>query len=665
MFQALTSLACRLTNEAETRSELRNNELTIPRLHVHHEAAAGSKTAMSLPSRHNREVRYLVAIYLFAMIVFGFLNSVMSVIFVIEAVVSDKGYQVPVPIPIGIDIPETFVDPCPNSWSSPGCTYDLALTTLSSLLSTYTPFTIAGVTFEPPNGTLGMPYGARKHFANEVASATADEERRQYCLPVLEPHIISCTEVPFNQSLYQTENNFVRYNAMSNSVTQYGNRETGAGAQNVSITDVGAYQIVVDYPSTDTVNIKYRTNDQGQGTFMVYTWPVSPNMFAIISASNNLRDEGYATLLHQLMYDGALPDTSSVPEGKPYLFAAKCELATLQTANNNLASWRQVDFTLQNGILRANVTDERCPNPRGPAIGAGSFGFEDPTGFGDLQFALDGAAAIMSSTDGYSKLFNQNPQHGAGSDIFWNMSRLDSIVNKVYHVIQTSWTQSLYADAVQDERVHNKPLMMIKYPHLYIIRISWTPTTYIGLVLSILITLSAWILFFRWVRATYRFGPDAETWNLLRPVDLMAYALAAYQDLMHDLNTVEHRQAAMNGKTRTILHDRPVQEGTQSLIHLVNSNGYPSRVSTFVNTPVSPTSGKFFPIPIVSSAPDSIASASQSRNASAASSPVSPTSAKAFPTTNVASIPESRASDTHPGDANGQSGPSAASPITR
>jgi hypothetical protein len=76
----------RLTNEAETRSELRNEELTIPRLHVHFEAAGGSKAAMSLPAVHNRYVWHLVMVYFFTMVVFGFLQSVLSVIFVVEGI---------------------------------------------------------------------------------------------------------------------------------------------------------------------------------------------------------------------------------------------------------------------------------------------------------------------------------------------------------------------------------------------------------------------------------------------------------------------------------------------------------------------------------------------------------------------------------------------------
>lgn len=66
----LKLLTYRLTNEAETKSELRNGELTIPRLHVHVEAAGGAQAAMALPALRNKEVWNLVAVYLCAMIIF-------------------------------------------------------------------------------------------------------------------------------------------------------------------------------------------------------------------------------------------------------------------------------------------------------------------------------------------------------------------------------------------------------------------------------------------------------------------------------------------------------------------------------------------------------------------------------------------------------------------
>jgi hypothetical protein len=97
---------------------------------------------------------------------------------------------------------------------------------------------------------------------------------------------------------------------------------------------------------------------------------------------------------------------------------------------------------------------------------------------------------------------------------------------------------------------------MTDYPHRYVISITWTPTTYIGLGLALLITLNAYVLLGRWIRAVYRFGFDSETWNLLHPVDLIAYSLAAWQDLMPELRTVEQRRMALRGET-IILREHP------------------------------------------------------------------------------------------------------------
>lgn len=136
----------RLTNEAETKSELRNAKLTIPRLHVHVEAAGGAHAAMGMPAIHNREVWKLVAFYMFAIVVFGFLSSVLSVIFVVDSIISDQGYDSPAFIPTGVEIPWEWhgkaVDPCSKSLQQPGCSYDLAMTSLTSQLVTFTPYIV-------------------------------------------------------------------------------------------------------------------------------------------------------------------------------------------------------------------------------------------------------------------------------------------------------------------------------------------------------------------------------------------------------------------------------------------------------------------------------------------------------------------------------------------
>jgi hypothetical protein len=122
---------------------------------------------------------------------------------------------------------------------------------------------------------------------------------------------------------------------------------------------------------------------------------------------------------------------------------------------------------------------------------------------------------------------------------------------------------------------------MTDYPHLYVIRITWTPTTYIGLALSLLITLNAYILFGRWIRATYRFGFENDTWNLLRPIDLMAYTLS-WRDFVPDLRTSEQRQMAMRGEANMILREHP------GWLHQHSPQGSHTPTSTvYVESPVT------------------------------------------------------------------------------
>ncbi|KAK5172184.1 uncharacterized protein LTR77_003822 [Saxophila tyrrhenica] len=541
----------RLTNEAETKTELRNEELTIPRLHVHFEAASGSKVAMGLPVIRNKSVYRLVAFYFAAMIIFAFIHSVLSVIFVIEDIISDKGEPVPVAIPLSIDIPYKFdgvvVDPCTDDINSPKCTYVLALHAMSSQLVTYQSYSIAGVTFDPRNGTMGLPYYAMKHFADEVASIPFENARRRYCLPVLDPHLIKCTEVPINHTTCESiDGKFVKFKSLNVSeYNQYTREDTPQ--------DTGLYKIASPYPNGvyNYGATKLRIDNQGLGVMVSQMYSEDP-FTTMIGAADPWKDKvGYATLLHRLMYDGADPDISDVPEGSTYDFAARCEMTQIKYQDNLGSSWRQVDFTLNAGVLRANVTEERCPNGRS----AGGEGF---SGFKDLPYALEGAGAVISGPDGYSTFFNDHPPTGAGSDVFANMSRFDQIVNQVYHLIQTSWSEQTYDLAMQRARVTDEPIVMTMYPHLFVIRMSWTPTTYIGLVLSVLIALNAYTLAARWAMATYRLGFGSDTWNLLRPVDLMAYSLAASQDLIHGLNTPEHRKMEMRGTMRTVLKERPM-----------------------------------------------------------------------------------------------------------
>ena len=523
-------------------------------------------------------------VYLFTMVVFGFLHSVLSVIFVVEGVISTEGDLVPVyTIPVGQDIPWEH-DPCRLNLSKPECTFHLALNTLTSMLITSTPFTVGGVTFEPPNGTLGLPYHAIKHFSDQVSSSSFEEEHRRYCLPTLEPHLISCTEEPFNQLLGQTDSDLLQLKPL----LVYKN-DSGIVQQ---IKKSRVYQIATPYPTVGPNFVEYRVaNNLGKGIFLVksgWTRDFYATNASIIAGMND-QANGYGSLLYRMMYGSDQERfQSDAPNNSSYTFVAKCEFSSIDSESSGHSSWRQVDFTFKNGLLKGNVTKERCANPRGPY-----------SGYTDIYFALEGAVSMLTGSDGYSKLFNEDVEEGllnggSGSSIFKGMSRLDATVNKIYHAIQTSYSQTAYKYAVKNPNVTAHPIMMTDYPHLYVIRISWTVTTYIGLALSLLITLNAYLLLGRWIRATYRFGCDEETWNLLRPVDLMSYSLAAWQDLIHDLHTVERRRMAVRGKTHTILrehpgwHPTPKPHGPRSTLSLVSTAVANNSVSTFEGKTSSP-----------------------------------------------------------------------------
>lgn len=124
------------------------------------------------------------------------------------------------------------------------------------------------------------------------------------------------------------------------------------------------FQISVPYP-TAKLNLKYRVGDQGHGTMLVRMYPEAEHHnTTIITATDAMGvKDGYASLLHYLMY-GVDPDPSTYPTNSTYYFVAKCEFQSIKYRDNYRSSWRKVDFTLRNGVSRANVTEERCPNPR-------------------------------------------------------------------------------------------------------------------------------------------------------------------------------------------------------------------------------------------------------------------------------------------------------------
>ena len=315
-----------------------------------------------------------------------------------------------------------------------------------------------------PNGFRGLPYHAMKHFQDEVRSNKFDDARRRYCLPVLDPHIIKCEEVLINGSTCASEDNFVKFKTLNIS---HWDEETHEEV----FMPGGLYKISSPYPNTveHFGATRMRVDSEGKGVMLVQQFVPAP-LTTLIGAANAKGEIGYASMLHRLMHYGKNPTYAGIPPGGTYDFAARCRLTSIKDHDNLASSWRQVDFTLRSGVLRANVTDERCPNAR-------SANGQALSGFTDLIYALDGAGALISSADGYSAFFNEHPASGQGTNIFTNMSRFDAVVNQVYHIVQTAWTESAYEYAKQVPRVTDEPIIMTSYPHLFVIRISWTPTS--------------------------------------------------------------------------------------------------------------------------------------------------------------------------------------------
>jgi hypothetical protein len=183
---------------------------------------------------------------------------------------------------------------------------------------------------------MGLPYWAMKNFTQQVESSQFEEEYRSYCLPVLDPNIITCTEEPFDQQLGRTNSSLVRYIPLGNE----------------------QYKILIPVNATGVDDVKYRTGDQNLGIMLVrmYPYDIYHNITVITAVDsvtptpNPAYRGGYASLLYFLMY-GVWPDASIKPDNGPFHFVAKCEWESIKWRDNFRSSWRKVDFTFKNGKI--------------------------------------------------------------------------------------------------------------------------------------------------------------------------------------------------------------------------------------------------------------------------------------------------------------------------
>ena len=182
---------------------------------------------------------------------------------------------------------------------------------------------------------MGLPYYAMQHFANEVKSIPFEDARRRYCLPVLDPHIIKCTEVPINHTTCESiDGQFVKFQSLNAS-----NWDEKEDKENYIGT--GLYKVASPYPSSvdDWAATRFRIDTQGLGVMVVQQYKLDPSV-SMIGAANAWGEIGYASMLHRLMYDGAEPDTSDVPDGK-----IMCIYTTYETYTTRMLTKTQAPHT--------------------------------------------------------------------------------------------------------------------------------------------------------------------------------------------------------------------------------------------------------------------------------------------------------------------------------
>jgi hypothetical protein len=471
------------------------------------------------------QLRLLSVFYLAAILVLSSLSTVLGVIFVLSAVRATMGVSThPFPIALSADIPAR-ADICSASLSQGTCTYDLATTALSSQLITHTPYTMAGVTFLAPNGTFGIPYGALEYFAAKANSSLFGDEKRQFCLPILNPKLVSC----------------VRDDA-----TDTGTKRAFYDVGHVLHTYDNAtwiYPVTID-PDSELYKRMYVATMTGYGTMTIAQSAIPGDEdTTIITAQGS-----YASVLSNMM------DINSTD----YYFTTICSMGDL--TKTKYSSWKWTSLTLENGVLTVDVTEESCRSEIEAAYSSGI------TGFASLPLAIQASTKILGGIDGYSKLINYNTFNTSFSQLTIaaakeyastnDMTLLESTLSQLYAIVQTSWT-ALDNDSIAADRVQLRNIFQRDFPHNFIIKTSWMPSTIIAVILTALIFLFSVWQAIRWLIAIRSLSKDTNGWQLLDPLDLMAYAIRAIRDISPDISTAEARRTVLRSKGRPILIDYP------------------------------------------------------------------------------------------------------------
>ena len=239
-----------------------------------------------------------------------------------------------------------------------------------------------------------------------------------------------------------------------------------------------------------------------------------------------------------------------------YYFTAICSMSDL--TKTKYSSWKWTSLTLENGVHTVDVTEESCRSEMEAAY------FSGITGFDSLPFAIQASTKILGGIDGYSKLINYNSFNTSFSQLTMaaakeyastnDMTLLESTLSQLYGIVQTSWT-ALDNDSIVADRVPLRNIFQRDFPHNFIIKTFWTPSAIIAVILATLIFLFSVWQAIRWLIAIRRLGKDTNGWQLLEPVDLMAYSFLAIGGLGPYFSTVEARRTVLQSEGGPILVD--------------------------------------------------------------------------------------------------------------
>ena len=413
---------------------------------------------------------------------------------------------------------------------------------------------MGGVTFSASNGTRGIPYGALKYFAASVNGSLFGDEKRQYCLPVLNQKLVTCTKDP---ALVSGSGTSKVYYDVKDAVKTF-NNET-------------VYELTFD-PNGNYKKV-YTATDVGEGTMTIArTEDPTEGDTTILTAQSD-----YSRILSSLMGD----DPS-------YYYTAVCKMYDL--TNPSYSSWNWTSLFLNSGVMSIEVTGETCRAEMEKAY------FTGITGFDRLPLAIEATTKILGGVDGYSKLINHNSFNSSFSQLTLSqaqqyardndMNLLESLLSQLYAIVQTSWT-ALDNATILDSHAKTTWILQRDFPHNFIIQTFWSPTTYIAAVLATLIWFCSVWQAIRWVIAIRQLGNCTHGWRLLEPLDLIAYSALAVGDLGPHVATAETRKAALLAGNGPVL----VEYNKATLVSLSPSTSRAHAPSTLVSA-ISPLNGQ-------------------------------------------------------------------------